>query len=65
MVGNDQPDEPWVDESLVQYITYLYYLDTYGPEAAEQFRDSFYFRIKIRLLKLSGKPFRIAMRNRL
>lgn len=44
VVGNDQPDEPWVDESLVQYITYLYYLDTYGPEAAEQFRDSFYFR---------------------
>ena len=43
-VGNDQLDQPWVDESLVQYVTYLYYLDTYGPAAAEQFRDSFFFR---------------------
>jgi pimeloyl-ACP methyl ester carboxylesterase len=43
-VGNDQPDEPWVDESLVQYMTYLYYLDTYGPGPAGQFRDSFFFR---------------------
>jgi len=40
-VGNDQLDEPWVDESLTQYITYLYFLDTYGPEAAQGFRQSF------------------------
>ncbi len=29
-VGNDQQNQPWVDEALVQYITYIYYLDRYG-----------------------------------
>lgn len=29
-VGNDQQNEPWVDEALVQYLTYIYYLDRYG-----------------------------------
>ena len=29
-VGNDQQNEPWLDEALVQYITYIYYLDKYG-----------------------------------
>ena len=28
-VGNDQQNEPWVDEALVQYLTYIYYLDRY------------------------------------
>ena len=40
-VGNDQLNEPWVDESLTQYITYLYFVDTYGQQAAEGFRQSF------------------------
>jgi dienelactone hydrolase len=40
-VGNDQLDEPWVDESLTQYATYLYYVDTYGSGNAEGFRQSF------------------------
>ena len=30
VVGNDQIDEPWLDESLAQYATLLYYLDVYG-----------------------------------
>lgn len=29
-VGNDQQNQPWVDEALVQYLTYIYYLDRYG-----------------------------------
>lgn len=29
-VGNDQQNEPWVDESLTQYVTYIYYDDRYG-----------------------------------
>lgn len=41
VVGNDQLDEPWVDEALTQYITYLYFVDAYGQEAAEGFRQSF------------------------
>jgi pimeloyl-ACP methyl ester carboxylesterase len=40
-VGNDQIDEPWVDESLVQYMTMLYFLDVYGEQGEEGFRDSF------------------------
>ena len=30
VVGNDQQNEPWLDEALVQYLTYIYYLDKYG-----------------------------------
>ena len=30
VVGNDQQNQPWVDEALVQYLTYIYYLDRYG-----------------------------------
>ncbi len=44
MVGNDQIDEPWVDESLVQYLTYLYFLDTYGADGGAAYLDSFYSR---------------------
>ena len=40
-VMSDQIDEPWVDESLVQYATYLYYLDTYGERSASGFLQSF------------------------
>lgn len=40
VVGNDQTDEPWMDEALVQYVTYLYYLDTSGEDAAQGFYDS-------------------------
>jgi hypothetical protein len=40
-VMNDQIDEPWVDESLVQYATYLYYLDRYGEQIGSGFMGSF------------------------
>jgi hypothetical protein len=43
-IGNDQIDEPWLDESLTQHVTYLYFVDTYGEENAEPFRDSFHGR---------------------
>lgn len=39
-VGNDQVDEPWLDESLTQYITLLYYQDAYGQRGYEGFRQS-------------------------
>lgn len=41
VVGNDQVDEPWLDEALAQYLTLLYYRDLYGSEAAEGLRRSF------------------------
>ncbi len=34
LVGNDQVDEPWLDEALAQYSTLLYYEDRYGSDMA-------------------------------
>jgi len=44
MVGNDQVDEPWLDEALAQYVTELYLADTGDQNAAQGFRDSWYGR---------------------
>jgi hypothetical protein len=33
-VGNDQQNEPWLDESLAQYAVWLYYRDIYGDGTA-------------------------------
>jgi aminopeptidase N len=43
-VGNDQVDEPWLDEAIVQYATGLYYVDTHGESAAQSYRASWYGR---------------------
>ena len=40
LVGSDQLNEPWLDESLTQYATYLYYVDRYGENNAEGFLES-------------------------
>ena len=40
VVGNDQVNQPWLDEGLAQYSTYLYYRDVYGEPGAEGFEDS-------------------------
>lgn len=37
LVGNDQLDEPWLDESVTQYATWLYYVDRYGEQGAQGF----------------------------
>lgn len=42
LVGNDQVDEPWLDEALVQYCTLLYYEDQYGPEVAQRLLESIF-----------------------
>ena len=41
LVGNDQLDEPWLDESLTSYSTYRYYVDRYGQAAADNYFDTF------------------------
>ncbi|CUS03830.2 putative Peptidase M1 membrane alanine aminopeptidase [Candidatus Promineifilum breve] len=41
LVGNDQLDEPWLDESLTSYSTYRYYADRYGQEAADNYFNMF------------------------
>ena len=40
LVGNDQVEEPWLDESLVQYLTMRYYGAKYGESGATGFRRS-------------------------
>lgn len=39
MVGNDQQGEPWLDESLTQYLTMRYYHERYGPDAYLAYRE--------------------------
>lgn len=41
VVGNDQLDEPWLDESLGSYTTYRYYVTRYGQDAADQYFETF------------------------
>jgi hypothetical protein len=40
LVGDDQLDDPWLDESLTQFVTLQYYEDQYGPQAAAGFKES-------------------------
>lgn len=39
LVGDDQLDDPWLDESLTQFITLQYYVDEYGADGAQGFRE--------------------------
>jgi len=39
LVGNDQVDDPWLDEALTQYSTLLYYEDRYGTDLAANLLD--------------------------
>lgn len=40
VVGNDQVDDPWLDEALTQYATWQYYRDVYGEGGAAGFEGS-------------------------
>lgn len=40
LVGNDQLDDPWLDESLTQFVTLQYFTDEYGQEGSQGFRAS-------------------------
>jgi hypothetical protein len=40
LVGDDQLDDPWLDESLTQFVTLQYYADEYGPSGEAGFRSS-------------------------
>jgi aminopeptidase N len=39
IIGNDQLDEPWLDESLTNYSAYLYYEETAGSDAASVVKE--------------------------
>jgi hypothetical protein len=49
LVGNDQIDEPWLDEALTQFTTGLYFRDVYGPQGLSGYLESLqgrYDRVK-------------------
>ncbi len=37
LIGNDQVDDPWLDESLTQYATWIYFEEIYGEQGGEKF----------------------------
>ncbi|NWG34296.1 MAG: M1 family metallopeptidase [Chloroflexi bacterium] len=39
LVGNDQLDDPWLDESLTQFVTLQYYADVNGSDGEDGFRS--------------------------
>lgn len=42
LVGNDQPDEPWLDEALTNYSAYLYYEETQGHIRADTIKEQIF-----------------------
>jgi hypothetical protein len=54
VVGNDQVNEPWLDEGMAQYSTYLYFRDVYGDSGAKGFEDS--LRQRWQRVDLEEKP---------
>jgi hypothetical protein len=40
LVGNDQLNEPWLDEATTQYATWMYYIDRYGEQNAQGYYES-------------------------
>lgn len=44
-VGNDQLAEPWLDEALAQYVTYLYFIDLNRQADAQGYRGSWQGRL--------------------
>jgi hypothetical protein len=44
LIGNDQVNEPWLDESLAQYVTYRVFSDWFGSQGAKGYLASFYQR---------------------
>jgi hypothetical protein len=39
LVGNATQDQPWLDESLAEFVTWQYYLDEYGSREAQSYRE--------------------------
>ncbi len=44
LVGDDQVNEPWLDEALTTFTTYLWMQDEYGPGTFQQVIDSSWMR---------------------
>jgi hypothetical protein len=46
LVGNDQIDEPWLDEALTQFTTGLYFREVYGSQGLSGYIESLQGRYK-------------------
>ncbi len=44
VVGDDQVNQPWLDKSMAQYLTSLYYLDAHGSAASQSYMQNWYGR---------------------
>ena len=60
LVGNDQVDEPWLDEALTQYSTLLYFEHRYGVEAAADLLQRFFQR-PYEALKEDGRDMPVGL----
>lgn len=45
LVGNDQLEEPWLDEAITQYLTGIYFYDFHGEEYFRGYRQSWLDRL--------------------
>ena len=43
LVGNATQDQPWLDESLAEFVTWQYYLDQDGTQGAQSYQDEMQF----------------------
>lgn len=41
VIGNNQIDEPWIDEALADYSVEVYYRERYGDEAGDSVREAY------------------------
>ncbi|MBN1452671.1 MAG: M1 family metallopeptidase [Anaerolineales bacterium] len=57
LVGNDQLDEPWLDESLTQFVTWEYFANRYGVGGASGFEQS----LRGRWERVDNQPLPIGM----
>lgn len=62
MVGNDQQNQPWLDESVTQYVTYLYVVEKYGVSTAKGITNNWESRLsglenKKKAVGLAGSEF--------
>lgn len=57
LVGNNQLDEPWLDESLTQFVTWQYFADRYGQSGANGFEDS----LRSRWARVDDEPIPIGL----
>jgi len=57
LVGNNQLEEPWLDEALAQFATWQYYSDTGGPIAAQGFKAS----LEARWARVDNEPIPVGL----